>query len=269
MGKSIMVTSLKGGVGKSTISVNLAVGFAVAKHKTLIVDLDAASGSVDLFTGCHGDVIYNFFDVIEERVKIENAVYSHKNSSYSDYQIDILKSPPLYDNLDDLKKIESQIAKFTEMARETYDFIIFDCPSGKFELFDYIAKNSDLIFVVTLHSAASVRSAERLALNLAELEIDSTHVRLIINGFNAKGITKGYNLGIVEIIERSKIKLIGLIESNDSIRDYQELGKTCYDIKDKKIRRFFDDIIGRTLDDNILLKRKYKGIRRIDLYFKK
>ena len=266
MGKSIMVTSLKGGVGKSTISVNLAVGFAAQSHKTLIVDLDASSGSVDLFTGCQSDAIYNFFDVAEERVDIESAVYSHKTSGY---QVDILKSPPLYDNLDDLRKVESQIAKFTEQMREAYDFIIFDCPSGKFELFDYIAQNSDLIFVVTLHSAASVRSAERLALHLAELDIDSTCVRLIINGFNAKGIAKGYNLGIVDIIERSKIKLIGLIESNDSIRDYQELGKTCYDLKDKKIRIFFDDIIGRVLDDNILLKRKYRGIRRIDLYFKK
>jgi septum formation inhibitor-activating ATPase MinD len=192
-------------------------------------------------------------------------VYSKKDFGY---EIDVLKSPSSF-NLDDLQKLEDQIEKFTEDARKIYDFIIFDCPSGKFEIFDMIAKNSDLIFAVTLHSMASIRSIENLALYLSEQGIESANVRLVINCFNAKGVAKGYNLGIIDIIERSKIKLIGLIEANPQIRDYQEIGKTCYDIKDKKLRMFFDDIIGRVLDNNIILNRKYKGIRRTDLYFKK
>jgi len=260
-----MITSFKGGVGKSTVAVNLCVGLAVKKNKTLIIDLDASSGSVDLFMGCEGDAIYNFFDVLEERVDIEKAVYTKKGS---DSRIDILKSPGSYD-LADLEGMEEKIARFTEEAEKIYDFIIFDCPSGKFEIFEHIAKSSDLIFVVTLHSAASVRSAEKLALYLAEQGIKSENVRLIINCFNAKGVTRGLHMGIIDIIERSKIKLIGLIESNGLMRDYQELGRTCYDAKDKKTKFYFEDIIGRVLDENIILKRKYKGIRRTDLYFKK
>ena len=260
-----MIASFKGGVGKSTVAVNLCVGLAVKKHKVLIIDLDASSGSVDLFMGCEGDAIYNFFDVIEERAGIEKAVYQKKGLNY---QLDILKSPASYD-LKDLDGLEEKISQFTEEAKNIYDFVIFDCPSGKFEIFDYIAKNSDLIFAVTLHSAASVRSAENLAHHLSENGVKSENVRLIINCFNAKGVAKGLNMGIIDIIERSKIKLIGLIESNELIRDYQETGKTCYDIKDKKARLFFEDIIGRLLDENIILKRKYRGIKRTDLYFKK
>jgi septum formation inhibitor-activating ATPase MinD len=265
LGKSIMVTSLKGGVGKSTVAVNLGVGFAVKKYKTLIIDLDVSSGSVDLFIGCEGDAVYNLFDVLEARVNIKDAVYSKK---MPDYEIDILKSPPSYD-LKDLESLQEKIAQFTEAAKKIYDFVIFDCPSGKFEIFDYIAGNSDLIFAVTMHSVASVRSAEKLALHLSGLGVKSENVRLIINCFNAKGIKTGVNMGIVDIIERSKIKLIGLIEANNLIRDYQEASKTCYDIKNKRLRLCFDDIIGRILDDNIILKRKYKGIKRTDLYFKK
>jgi len=265
VGKSIMITSFKGGVGKSTVAVNLCVGFALKKHKTLIIDLDASSGSVDLFIGCEDNAVYNFVDVIEERVNILKAVYSKKDSNY---EIDVLKSPQSYD-FDDLQKLESQIEKFTEEARKIYDFIIFDCPSGKFEIFNMIAKNSDLIFAVTLHSIASVRSAEKLALYLSEQGIESANVRLIINCFNAKGVAKGYNLGIIDIIERSKIKLIGLIETNNLIQDYQELGKTCYDVKNKRLRVFFEDIIGRILENNIILNRRYMGIKRTDLYFKK
>ena len=264
MGKSIMITSFKGGVGKSTVAVNLCVGLAVKKYKILIIDLDASSGSVDLFMGCESGVIYNFFDVLEQRADIEKAVYSKKDY----YQADILKSPPSY-SLKDLPDLSIKIAEFIKEASKIYDFIIFDCPSGKFEMFDHIAKCSDLIFVVTLHSSVSVRSAEKLASYLSEQDIKSGNVRLIINGFNAKGIAKGLNLGIVDIIESSKIKLIGLIEYSETIRDYQELGKTCYEIKNKNPKLFFEDIIGRILDENIILKRKYKGIKRTDLYFKR
>jgi septum formation inhibitor-activating ATPase MinD len=260
-----MITSFKGGVGKSTVAVNLCVGFALKKYKTLIIDLDASSGSVDLFIGCEGDAIYNFLDVIEERADIEEAVYSKKDNNY---QIDVLKSPPSY-NIKDLENLDKKIEKFTEEAKKIYDFVIFDCPSGKFEIFDYIAKSSDLIFAVTLHTAASVRSAEKLALHLSEQGIEGANVRLIINCFNPKGVAKGIHLGIIDIIERSKIKLIGLIESNNLLRDYQELGKTCYDVKDKKIKLYFEDIIGRVLDNNIILNRKYRGIKRTDLYFRK
>jgi septum formation inhibitor-activating ATPase MinD len=260
-----MITSFKGGVGKSTVAVNLCVGFAVQKYKVLIIDLDASSGSVDLFMGCECDAIYNFCDVIEGRAGIQKAVYSKKDLNY---EIDVLKSPQSY-NIEVSGDLEAQIAEFTEEAKKLYDFVIFDCPSGRFEFFDSIAKNADLIFAVTLHSAASIRSAEKLALYLSEQGVESSDVRLIINCFHAKGVAKGLNLGIVDIIERSKIKLIGLIESNDLIRDYQEKGKTCYDVKNKKLRLIFDNIIGRILDNNIVLNRRYKGIKRTDLYFRK
>ena len=282
MGKSIMITSFKGGVGKSTVAVNLAVGFAVAKHKVLIIDLDASSGSVDLFIGCEHDTLYNFFDVAEKKVKIQDAVYIKKvearknqnptpsqtpeNGLY--YSLDVLKSPPSYD-MGDSDSLEKTIGEFIEEAEEIYDFIIFDCPSGKFALFEILAKKTDFVFVVTLHSAASIRSAEKLALYLSENGSKGENVRLIINCFNPRGVARGLNLGIVDIIERSKIKLIGLIEINNQIRDSQEVGKTVYDLRGKKIRSAFDDIIGRILDKNIILGKKYDGIKKDSLYFRK
>ena len=308
-----MITSFKGGVGKSTISVNLAIGFAVSKYKVLIIDIDASSGSIDLFMGCESDTIYNFCDVIEGKVKIEDAVYVKKsyfnpnrknnfsnianianipnklinlnnsdapgNSAASDkpdgadntqeqpyYSVDVLKSPSSYDLT---KFSDEEIKEFIKKAKEIYDFIIFDCPSGRFPFFDSLAKNTDYIFVITLHSAASIRSSEKMALFLSETGNDGEKVRLIINCFNPKGISRGLNLGIVDIIERSKIKLIGLIEINNMLRDYQELGKTAYDVRTRKLRRFFDDIIGRVLESNIILNRKYDGIKTNNLYFKK
>ena len=296
MGKSIMITSFKGGVGKSTIAVNLAIGFAVNKYKVLITDIDASSGSIDLFMGCESDTIYNVCDVIEGRVKIEDAVYvkkSNKNpnrknsrasaSSVSSappgtegqgadssgelyYSVDVLKSPSSYDLT---KFSEQEISDFINKAKEIYDFVIFDCPSGKFAFFDSLAKYTDYIFVITLHSAASIRASEKMALLLSENGSDGEKVRLIINCFNPKGIAKGLNLGIVEIIERSKIKLIGLIETNYMLRDYQEIGKTAYDVRTRRLRVFFDDIVGRILESNIILNRKYDGIRTNNLYFKK
>ena len=326
MSKSIMITSFKGGVGKSTVAVNLAVGLAVAKYKVLIIDLDSSSGSVDLFMNCEHDTLYNFRDVTEKKVKIQDAVYVKKvplrqnhilntsnivnplNKDNQDglyYSLDVLKSPPSYDdideadendkidetdvdNLDNLEEsdepgeqkeqkeqknpkesLEKIVGDFISEAKEIYDYVIFDCPSGKFELFDILSRKTDVIFVVTLHSAASIRSAEKLALCLSENGVKSESVRLIINCFNPKGVARGVNWGIVDIIERSKIKLIGLIPINNYIRDFQEMGKTVYDFRNKKIRGSFDDIIGRILDKNIALDKRYNGVSTNNLYFKK
>jgi septum formation inhibitor-activating ATPase MinD len=132
-----------------------------------------------------------------------------------------------------------------------------------------LAKKADYVFVVTLHSAASIRSAEKLALFLSEQGSRGENVRLIINCFNPKGVARGLNLGIVEIIERSKIKLIGLISINNQIRDYQEVGKTVYDLKGVKLRKSFDDMIGRILENNVVLSKKIDGVKTNNLYFKK
>ena len=268
-----MVTSFKGGVGKSTAAVNLAAGLAAGKYKVLIIDLDASSGSVDLFMGCENDALYNFCDVASGTVKIQDAVYTKKQTRGKSgeiyYSLDVLKSPSSYDI--DADSADNAVREFIEEAKKIYDYVIFDCPSGKFELFESLAKNIDSVFVVTLHSAASVRSAEKLAFYLSENNVRGENVRLIINCFNPKGVSKGLNLGIVDIIERSKIKLIGIIEANNQIRDFQETGKTAYDfnIRNKKIRQPFDDIIGRILEQNIILNKKYDGYKTNGLYFKK
>ena len=271
MGKAVMITSFKGGVGKSTVAVNLAAGLAFAGYKTLIVDLDFSSGSVDLFMGCEHDALYSFCDVAERRVTLIEAVYAKKSEAGKagggpGYFLDVLKAPPSYDMSIPFEKAAGE---FVEETKDLYDFIIFDCPSGKFPLFDILAKTADSIFVVTLHSAASVRAAEKLAFSLSENGGKSENVRLIINGFNPGGVAKGLNLGIVDIIEHSKIKLIGLIETNYHIRNLQETGKTVYDVKNKKLKTPFEDIIGRFLDNNIILNKKYDGYKTERLYFKK
>ena len=273
MGKSVMVTSFKGGVGKSTVAVNLAVGLAAGKHKVLIVDLDASSGSVDLFMGCEHDALYDFCDVAQGNVGVKDAVYEKKSerrnqngSTELHYSLDVLKAPPSFEM--DVPP-ERAVGKFVGEAEEIYDFVIFDCPSGKFALFEALARESDLILVVTLHSAASVRSSERLALQLSECGVKSENVRLVINCFNPRGVAKGVNFGIVEIIERSKIKLVGLVATNNFLRDYQEVGKTAYDTRGIKIRAPFEDMIGRILENNVVLSKKYDGIRTDSLYFKK
>ena len=270
MGKSIMLTSFKGGVGKSTVAVNISAGLAERGHRVLIVDLDPSSGSVDLFMGCENDTLYNFCDVAQKTTAIEDAVYLKKSEAKNKgeplFSLGVLKAPPSYDDMVDC--YEDAVAEFIGAANDLYDFIIFDCPSGKFALLEALAKKADYVFVITMHSAVSIRSAERLASFLSESDVKSERARLIINGFNPKSVAKGLNLGIVDIIERSKIKLIGLLEINEQIRDLQEEGKTVYDAVNKKLRQPFDDIVGRILDSNIILSRKYAGYRTSKLYFK-
>lgn len=259
-----MITSFKGGVGKSTVSVNLATGLSRRKYKTLVVDLDISSCSVDLLIGCDGNNVYNFCDVVTKKASLADAVINSVKDSDDNGCLDIIKSPFSYDSYeitDDL------FDEFIETAKLEYDFIIFDTPPGKFILFDILSKKADLVLVITLHSVVSIRAAEKLSLFLSEN--DAENVRLIINCFNSAGIVKGTHLGIVDIIEYSKIKLIGIIEYSQQLRDYQEQGKTAYDMKQKKIKLYFSDIIDRILDNSTKLNEKYSGFKTKKLYFKK
>ena len=259
MGKVLMVTSFKGGVGKSTVSVNLAAGLSRRNYKVLVVDLDISSNSVDLLMGGGDDSLYNLCDVMTKKAALSDAV-----TSVGDGSINIIKSPFSYDSYE----INDDIfAEFIEEAKPVYDFIIFDSPPGKFEFFDLLSKKADFVLVVTLHSLVSIRATEKLSLFLSENDV--TNARLIINCFNSAGIAKGTHLGIVDIIEYSKIKLIGIIEHNSQLQAFQEQGKTVYDMKQKKMELFFSDIIDRMLENSTKLNKKYSGIKTTKLYFKK
>jgi len=260
MGRIIMITSFKGGVGKSTVAVNLAAGLSKRKYKTLVIDLDIASCSVDLLMGCEVDNLYNFCDVVTQKATLSDAIITRNGDSC----INIMKSPFSYDSYE----INDELfGKFIEIAKSEYDFVVFDTPPGKFEFFDIISKTADFVFVVTLHSVVSVRAAEKLSLFLSDNDVKNA--RLIINCFNPSGIVKGTHLGIVDIIEYSRIKLIGIIEYNKQFQVLQEQGKTAYDIKQKKMQMFFSDIIERMLDNSTKLNKKYSGLKTKKLYFKK
>jgi len=263
MGKAVMITSFKGGVGKSTVAVNLAAGLSRRKYKTLIVDLDISSSSVGLLMGCEGNNIYNFCDVLLQRAALSDAVISDSVDT-TDGCLDIINAPFSYDSYDISDAI---FERFIETAKAAYDFIIFDTPPGKFEFFDILSKKADLVLVITLHSVVSIRAAEKLSLFLSENDVKN--VRLIINCFNSEGIVKGTHFGIVDIIEYLKIKLIGIIEYNKQFQILQEKGMTAYDMKQKKMESFFSDIIDRMLDNSIKLNTKYNGLKTTKLYFKK
>lgn len=263
MGKSIMITSFKGGAGKSTVAVNLATGLALQKHKTLIVDLDASSFSIDLLIKCEGDSLYNFCDVIVKRAKLSETVIPVNKRSPGGGYLDIIKAPFSYDSYD---MDDSMFREFIETAKTSYDFVIFDTPPGRFYFFDELSRKSDFVFVVTLHSAVSIRTAEKLSLFLSENDVQN--VRLIINCFNPQGIVKGTHPGIVDIIEYSKVKLIGIIEYDKQFQNLQECGKTAYDMKQPKMKKFFSDMIDRMLENHKNLNKKYNGVTTKKLYFK-
>jgi septum site-determining protein MinD len=257
-----MITSFKGGVGKSTVAVNLAAGLSRRKHKTLIADLDASSCSVDLLTGCETDGIYNFCDVMAGRAALSDAVISLNRGKTSG--LDIIRAPFTYDSYD---LSDGMFREFIETAKSAYDFVIFDTPPGIFRFSGILSQKADFVLVITLHSAVSVRAAEKLSLFLSEN--DAKNVSLIINCFNSEGIIKGTHPGIVDIIELSKIKLIGIVEYNRQFQDLQESGKTAYDMKQKRMESFFSGIIDRMLERHVNLDKKYNGQKTSRLYFKK
>ncbi|GHU34688.1 site-determining protein [Clostridia bacterium] len=265
MGKVVLINSFKGGVGKSTITVNLALSLARSVRKVLVVDLDSSSGSAAILLGADS-AIYTFRDVLTGRKPLESAV----SRVSATLPLDMLIAPA---EADDTSIGEASLDAFFEKAQLFYDFVIFDCPPGKFPMFGQLVKRSGIIIAVTQHTESSVRATERMAAALSETGCESAKVKLIINRFEAKDVKTAVRPGIVEIIERTKIALLGVIEHNSAIERSAESGKFLHTLKDKEAKyavAAFDGIAKRLIDESNdkSLDKKYGGIKTAELFYR-
>lgn len=282
MAVSFITTSHKGGVGKSTAAVNLAAGLALRGFSVLIVDLDVLGAGIDLLLGCESDVLFNLQDFILDRATFDKIIVPVSfpaltqkfpgnqisapggNLNSAQRRLDFVSAPYRleYGFYDD-----ARFKEFIDAAHSAYDYVVYDCPPGEFTFLDTLAGYVDFAFVISDHSLASVRAADKTADRLLELSVKD--IRLIINCFDPRAIIEGYNLGVVDLIDNVRIRLFGIIEYNRGIKNAQQIGLTVFDMKNKQPSYDFFDVIDRMCGKNVLLRRKYSGIELKKLYFTK
>ncbi|MGH8604747.1 MAG: septum site-determining protein MinD, partial [Gammaproteobacteria bacterium] len=155
MSKVIVVTSGKGGVGKTTTSANVATGLAQRGHKTVVIDFDVGLRNLDLIMGCERRVVYDFVNVLNNEANLRQALIRDKNC-------DNLFVLPASQTRDKEALTHEGVGKVLDELRGGYDFIVCDSPAGIEKGAIMALYFADEALVVTNPEVSSVRDSDRM-----------------------------------------------------------------------------------------------------------
>ncbi len=241
MAHILTVLSGKGGVGKSTLCVNIAMSLSQNGKRVLLIDGDISLRSLDMLLGLDGMVLYDWSDVLEDRCDADKA------RLFFDDNLQLLPAPlehPENLNTETFKALLSQYS-------ENYDYIIIDSPAGIGELPLIYAECADNCIIVATPDNVSARSACVAGTELVKAGINDNRLFLIINRFDSFAVRTSKYLNIDEIINITYLQLLGIIPEDKrimytSVKDI-ELPKSC------KAKICFNNIAGRIMGKEIPL----------------
>lgn len=208
MGEVIVVTSGKGGVGKTTTVANIGTGLAMLDKRTVVVDTDIGLRNLDVILGLENRIVYNLVDVINGKCRLKQALIKDK------------RHPELYllpsaQTKDKSAVSPEQMIKLTEELREEFDFVLLDCPAGIEQGFRNAIAGADKALVVTTPEVSAIRDADRI---IGLLEADGIQdIHLIINRLRPDMIARGDMMSVEDVVEILAVNLIGSILDDEQI----------------------------------------------------
>ena len=208
MGEVIVVTSGKGGVGKTTTVANIGTGLAMLDKRTVVVDTDIGLRNLDVILGLENRIVYNLVDVINGKCRLKQALIKDK------------RHPELYllpsaQTKDKSAVSPEQMIKLTEELREEFDFVLLDCPAGIEQGFQNAIAGADRAFVVTTPEVSSIRDADRIIGLLEQNHMKK--LNLIINRIRMDMVKRGEMMSVEDVTEILPIDLIGAIPDDEQI----------------------------------------------------
>ncbi|MEK3798016.1 septum site-determining protein MinD [Peribacillus sp. FSL H8-0477] len=210
MGEAIVITSGKGGVGKTTTSANLGTSLAILGKRVCLVDTDIGLRNLDVVMGLENRIIYDLVDVINGRCKIHQALVKDKRFD------DLLYLLPAAQTSDKTAVNPEQMKKLIGELKQDYDYVIIDCPAGIEQGFQNAIAGADKAVVVTTPETSAVRDADRI-IGLIEKEDHIESPKLVINRIRNHMLKSGEMLDIDEITTHLSIDLLGIVVDDDQV----------------------------------------------------
>lgn len=208
MGQVYVITSGKGGVGKTTAAANLGAALAMRGRRVLLIDSDLGLRNLDIALGMESGIVYDLVDVVEENCDAKKAVLRHRS-------IDNLYLMPAAQTKDKTFVTAAQMRHLTKKLRPEYDFIFIDCPAGIEQGFENAIAGADGAIIVTIPELSGIRDADRV-LALLEKE-EMTDLRLIINRLRPSLVRRGLMPDVEDVMNYLSIDLLGAVPEDEKI----------------------------------------------------
>ncbi|RAL26649.1 septum site-determining protein MinD [Thermoflavimicrobium daqui] len=208
MGESIVITSGKGGVGKSTTSANLGTALALTGKKVCLVDTDIGLRNLDVLMGLENRIIYDLVDVVEKTCRMEQALIKDK-------RCDHLYLLPAAQTKDKTSISSLQLRWLIAELKEKFDYVLIDCPAGIEMGFKNAVAGADQAIVVTTPENAAIRDADRVIGLLEKERIPSP--KLVINRLRTQLTKEGGMMDVDEVVSVLAIDLLGVVPDDEQV----------------------------------------------------
>lgn len=242
MGESIVITSGKGGVGKTTTTANIGTALASLGKKVVVVDGDTGLRNLDVLLGLENRIVYTIMDVIEGRCRLKQALIKDKRFQ----NLCLLPTAQTRDK-DDISSQE--MLKIVNELKEEFDYVLIDSPAGIEQGFENAVIGADRAVVVVNPEITSVRDADRVIGKLDAKGLDNHSV--IVNRLNYAMTKNGDMLDVSDIIETLSIKLIGVVPDDKSITVSTNKGEPIVLDNDAMAGKAFKNIAKRIIGEEV------------------
>lgn len=244
MSEVIVITSGKGGVGKTTTTANLGVGLAIRGKKVVLVDTDTGLRNLDLLLGLERRIVYTLVDVVQKRVNYGQALVRHKKYT----NLFLLPTSQVADKT----AIEpEQMLDIVEAMKNEFDYILIDCPAGIEQGYETAVIGADWAIVVTMPEISAVRDADKI---IGRLQASNKKIKLVVNRIRPQMVKDGTMLDMTSIDDILSVECIGQVPDDEKVVDSANRGVPVVEWKDSAAGDAYRDIVGRVCGEEIPFK---------------
>ncbi|CAK9888066.1 MULTISPECIES: septum site-determining protein MinD [Pseudomonas] len=250
MAKILVVTSGKGGVGKTTTSAAIGTGLALRGHKTVIVDFDVGLRNLDLIMGCERRVVYDFVNVVNGEANLQQALIKDKRLE----NLYVLAASQTRDK--DALTVEG-VEKVLMQLKEDFEYVVCDSPAGIEKGAHLAMYFADEAIVVTNPEVSSVRDSDRMLGLLAsksrraERNEDPIKEHLLITRYHPERVSNGEMLGVEDVKEILSVTLLGVIPESQAVLKASNQGVPVILDDQSDAGQAYSDTVDRLLGKNV------------------
>jgi septum site-determining protein MinD len=262
--KVIVVTSGKGGVGKTTTSAAIATGLALRGHKTVVIDFDVGLRNLDLIMGCERRVVFDFINVVNGDANLNQALIKDK-------RVDNLFVFPTSQTRDKDALKRDAVQRVFDDLRKDFDYIVCDSPAGIEHGALTALYLADHAVIVTNPEVSSVRDSDRIIGILAsksrraEQNLEPVKEHLLLTRYSSERVARGEMLTVEDVQEILSIPLLGVIPESESVLKASNTGTPVILDQDSPAGRAYQDAVARFLGEQRemrFVKPEKKGLFR-------